>query len=1026
MLEHTQIDKRPYNRAQIKQEFRKDVSADLNDQATDTSQQQITKLAEYLTDAAWNSTHWYFEVIEEVKLETVSREIRIGVLEQLFVRCSNYSDVQGRLIIVDLVTRFDDFLSVTLKDTKNQYLWHDWLFSFIDDAILLSFDADKRDSQGFWRPASEFISYVLVETFANSARAIFETIKQTPLILKEKKQIIQFLLLFGGGYFEEETVIAIFDILGINDADLAATLEVIFKENQADDEYIGQFFHYNFNNAFELALEKKYKSYFVQKQFFISQKFFSWEFIPDDFLKYPSKESIEKHISNLRGYQNKKQYHEEKTFFAYYEKLDDHERQRFVVDHLAKSVYPIPRIEKKLKKYQKKGSYACKNLDIPTVIKEIRRARLKNEFVYNNSVKISPIRKALDKERTTPIRINEDEYSNEEILLQIKSILPRGMTPSDFEYLEKYAIENNNDPEKFDLRSLLYLFHNFDYQAEIKPILESQGDSAFLSLHVLSSIPNIEFFSAKERTFITWLCQKKQLEAVNVLSTLIMNISPLEPYIPILKRFLKEDFVSYPLFIKYAEATEDERKVFFDETKKTLTKIYESEATEDEILTEFGPAALFHLFPPQLAMTESSYMQHYVHRETIRNPSVDKALQHLLYSPVGINQERTYLPNGVKVNLSHWRKMSAVVDTVARNPRKKETTQQEKAKTLSRLLKLSAEKSEEFDQEIMTLLYSHHLFLGGDPLPTTYEAKPHSLRVYQEFIGTEVKQAVLDDLLEAYRAENPTEYAALKKSFVSRYSRSFIPKLINLVKNVRKYERNNDPKLSFAKTLLKNHISPTHLKIDDIANHSISELSHLTLPQFTIDEDELTKDFIGDMITHSIHSKMNAEIEKFVREDVTQLDGKRRLEFLITKQREHCVAGYNMGVCVAGDDFLWEKENFYNVVILDPQVKKAFGGFHIEIIGDNLVLPGINPTLALLDGVDTLDLYKKIILFTKRVANALGISKILIPTEKEIYSNRSEIQDIILAQNYTTTSLPHVITFSQNPSYSYQECYIVT
>lgn len=173
---------------------------------------------------------------------------------------------------------------------------------------------------------------------------------------------------------------------------------------------------------------------------------------------------------------------------------------------------------------------------------------------------------------------------------------------------------------------------------------------------------------------------------------------------------------------------------------------------------------------------------------------------------------------------------------------------------------------------------------------------------------------------------------------------------------------------------------------------------------------------------------MKLELAKY--EFATSVEGKEvGLTFSISKRRGHAIAGLNSGVCVSLDNQLWAKKTFTNVILWNDEIS-AEGGMHFETIVDNgkkyLSLPGINPSHKILQRVNPDDLYKEMIEYAKKAAEAIGAAGVLIPISKGIHSNRQAIQEIVARQNYPRYRLKMEHDFSYDPyPYSWQEAYFI-
>ncbi len=64
--------------------------------------------------------------------------------------------------------------------------------------------------------------------------------------------------------------------------------------------------------------------------------------------------------------------------------------------------------------------------------------------------------------------------------------------------------------------------------------------------------------------------------------------------------------------------------------------------------------------------------------------------------------------------------------------------------------------------------------------------------------------------------------------------------------------------------------------------------------------------------------------------------------------------------------------------------------------------------------------------YARQVKEKLGLDKILIPVDSVIYSNRSQVQEIIRKKNFMKYVLEREAEFSYSPyKYSFQECFEV-
>jgi hypothetical protein len=177
------------------------------------------------------------------------------------------------------------------------------------------------------------------------------------------------------------------------------------------------------------------------------------------------------------------------------------------------------------------------------------------------------------------------------------------------------------------------------------------------------------------------------------------------------------------------------------------------------------------------------------------------------------------------------------------------------------------------------------------------------------------------------------------------------------------------------------------------------------------------------------NAAMQRELDKYEFIEGAEGGEEIRLKLEISKRRAHAAAGLNMGVCVAVDDQLWNKEAFSNVILWDEQ-GTALGGMHFEIVESEgekyLSLPGINPSTAILSKINPERLYDAMISFAQSAARQIGASSVLVPVRQEIHSNREELHTVVLGKEYKQITLTGPHEFSYSPfSYSWQDAYVI-
>jgi len=139
---------------------------------------------------------------------------------------------------------------------------------------------------------------------------------------------------------------------------------------------------------------------------------------------------------------------------------------------------------------------------------------------------------------------------------------------------------------------------------------------------------------------------------------------------------------------------------------------------------------------------------------------------------------------------------------------------------------------------------------------------------------------------------------------------------------------------------------------------------------------------------------------------------------------------FNMGVCVAVDDKIWNQPDMWQMIIFDKE-KIGCGGViyrTIEEDGRKYLVMSIQPSSRILGSCSPTQTFEKILQFSRVILKKLKYDALLIPVDAVIHSNRSSIQSEIATRykERDKIKLKHKYAFSYNPyNYSYQEFYVV-
>jgi hypothetical protein len=128
------------------------------------------------------------------------------------------------------------------------------------------------------------------------------------------------------------------------------------------------------------------------------------------------------------------------------------------------------------------------------------------------------------------------------------------------------------------------------------------------------------------------------------------------------------------------------------------------------------------------------------------------------------------------------------------------------------------------------------------------------------------------------------------------------------------------------------------------------------------------------------------------------------LELELTKRKAHAAVGFCEGVCVATDVTLWNRPEFLQCVFWDEE-GIARGGMHLLIVEEDagqrfLTLPGINPSVRLLDRVEASVLLDAVLDYAWRLARQLGLHGVWVPAHPGIHSNRRALHEELARRDW--------------------------
>ncbi|MDP3794054.1 MAG: hypothetical protein Q8R07_04885, partial [Candidatus Uhrbacteria bacterium] len=468
---------------------------------------------------------------------------------------------------------------------------------------------------------------------------------------------------------------------------------------------------------------------------------------------------------------------------------------------------------------------------------------------------------------------------------------------------------------------------------------------------------------------------------------------------------------------------------------------------DTDLKDEMYVALVYHMFPPATTLDRGQYKNLLANRAD-RQKDIPEAVlalnQDASKSTFSISVGRYELKEGEEIDTTPW----TVITTSIREENEREIDElleDELVKTGKWFLEVLADpKRLALEQNrLLQQIYRHHRSLNGITLKGDLESRD-GLMELKEYVADRMKDTV-DRLLQTYAAKHPADYELLVKMATEK---SIDEKAKNgMIKNMLRVLGSTSLDATQTNERLTAILNGAGIRVEgDIFDEALQRIQHIeddaavteALKTFlrsllegaanARQSGKLSVDIVNRLLGKD-YARMQEEVQKYTFIEGAEGGVTKKFRLEISKKRAHGAAGLNMGVCVAPDAKLWEKPTFANVVLWDEN-NIARGGMHIELVMDSwrtyVVLPGINPSMAILSSSDPVKLYDHLINFAKRIAESVNASAILIPTNPTIHSNRAEIQTIITSKKYPKFSSASSHAFSYSPhAYSWNEAYQV-
>ncbi len=320
-------------------------------------------------------------------------------------------------------------------------------------------------------------------------------------------------------------------------------------------------------------------------------------------------------------------------------------------------------------------------------------------------------------------------------------------------------------------------------------------------------------------------------------------------------------------------------------------------------------------------------------------------------------------------------------------------------------------------KEYLKHIYSYDA-ANGNILPD-FNTNHETLMKYKEFIGDRLKNDLIFTLLSKAQQAFPEQFTSLLGKPKADYRR-LAKTLFGLWNS----------KVEGKEEKLKGILERNSIFVEAInwpTNITEEQINQWLSTNANVIEKSLIQKVFNSLYGEQ-YEGMQKEMEKFeFKREGKSLFGKP-FRFILSKRLMHSVAMFNMGVCIAPDNKLWNSEDFWQMIIFDEE-DNACGGVIYRTISEDgkaYLIASIQPSSSILSSVSPHQIYARIIQFSRLIVKALNYQNLLIPTNSAIHSNRGSIQSIISSNNYPRIKLKHNYDFSYSPyHYVYNEFFIV-
>lgn len=473
-------------------------------------------------------------------------------------------------------------------------------------------------------------------------------------------------------------------------------------------------------------------------------------------------------------------------------------------------------------------------------------------------------------------------------------------------------------------------------------------------------------------------------------------------------------------------------------------KIEEADLRDDSFV-----GIVYHVFPPATTLDRGQYRNLLSCRQdrSADLPEAWGSLNEASEARLEVARGAWVLREGERTDTNAWRSLSEAIRDVNTKPIDQWN---DAAAALSgkRLVEaLGNQKAMNKDRtDLLKAIYAFHRSANGATLTTDTSSREGLLEI-KEYAGDRMKDTI-DLLLKAYANADPSGYEKTVKeattvSIQEKAKKGIFKQLLNILGTLSMDAEETNIRFKAVLDRYGIHVEGDALSevlkvVEGIPNND-DTAQRKAVEQFlkglldgaamSRNAGKLSVDITNRLIGDD-YASMQEEMGRYEFQEDAEGSKGDIFHLEVSKKRAHAVAGLNMGVCVAVDEQLWQKETFSNVILWDAE-GTARGGMHFEIVEDDnktyLSLPGINPSGSAIGQAGAEKLFDGMLSYAKEAARRIGAEAVLIPTASVIHSNRAEMQSVLASKGYKTLSLKkgsHEFSYAPH-HYSWNDAFVV-